>query len=364
MPQSLPFSRITTKKILYLIPASGIERGGMTAITKMFYEVGVFENKNIRHFNTLFRWGKSNFVRLFESLFRKIEFIFILITFRPYTIFVMSSSYWGFYDKCFYCLIARFFGVKTMLNQVGDFTNFYESNPLNRKLIRMALKIPNAFLIGSSYWNDYFKKAFPNLNLFSVVNPINCENYQKKPLPSSAQIKVLTISSMIKEKGVEELAGVIKEVCSVKANFLFVIIGGGDKLEWIKNELINEINSGMVEIKGSVSDEEKIEELTTANLFLFLTYFEVIPISILEAMSASLPIISTNIGGIPDIVKDGVNGYLFAKMTIKPVVDKLTELSDKKELLIKMGGKSRAIVLNGYDIHSVLKRHISIANNL
>ena len=141
-------------------------------------------------------------------------------------------------------------------------------------------------------------------------------------------------------------------------------MGGGDKLEWLKIQLEKEVNQGIVEIKGSVSEEDKIEQLSFADIYILLTYFEVTPISILEGMSASLPILSTNVGGIPDIVKNGENGFLFEKMTTKPVVDKLIELSKDKMLLKIMGEKSLEIVISEYDIYSVIKKHFAIMNKI
>ena len=64
-------------------------------------------------------------------------------------------------------------------------------------------------------------------------------------------------------------------------------MGVGDKLNWVLEELNTEIEKGHVEVKGLVSDAEKIAEFEIADIFMMLSHNEVIPISILEAMSAS-----------------------------------------------------------------------------
>jgi glycosyltransferase involved in cell wall biosynthesis len=355
-----------TDKILYLVPSDQEDKGGMTEITKMFFQVGFFDNKNIKHFNTFYKWGNSVVFKIFETFFHQLKFIVVLSTFRPKIIFVMTSSYMGFFEKCLYCFFARIFGVKSILNQVGDFANFYEKNKYKAGIIRQCLKIPNVVVVGSSYWNNYFKTNFPEVKISSIVNPVVSDLYFKSDNNEGDKIKIVTVSSIIRAKGVVELVAVIKKVCEVTDRFEFIIMGRGEKLEWVRNELKMEINLGLVDLKGQVSDDEKVRQFSLADIFILLSYNEVIPISMLEAMSASLPVLATNVGGIPDIVIENENGYLFSRMTVDPVVDRILKIGmqkSKNDLRI-MGAKSKSIVESKYDIFKVLESHIELAKNL
>ena len=66
----------------------------------------------------------------------------------------------------------------------------------------------------------------------------------------------------------------------------------------------------IIEFIGWVSDEKKIQYLNKADAFILPSYNEGLPISILEAMTYGLPIVSTKVGGIPEVLKDGINGFL------------------------------------------------------
>lgn len=355
-----------TDKILYLVPSDNNDKGGMTEITKMFYQVGLFDNKNIKHFNTFYKWGNSNLAKLFETIVHQLNFIKVLIVFRPKIIFVMSSSYMGFFEKCLYCFLARIFGVKSMLNQVGDFANFYEKSKAKAYFIKLCLKIPNVIVVGSTYWNNYFKNNFSRINISSIVNPVVSDLFFKSDNRKEGKIRIVTISGIITAKGILELVGVIKKVCTITDKFVFVIMGRGEKLEWVRNELKSEISSGMVELKGQVSDEEKILEFSQADIFILLSHNEVIPISMLEAMSASLPILATSVGGIPDIVLEGENGYLFSRMTVDPIVDQILKIGNdySREKLSLMGVKSNLIIKSKYDIMKVLENHMDLAKKI
>ncbi len=361
---SQPINANNPIKILFLLPDPDVG-GGMTAITKMYYDAKAFQNSDIRHFDTSFKWGNNFVFRLAEFFVLKARFIFILLKFRPKVISVMTSSYWGFYDKIIYCALARIFNIKSMLNPVGGgFSDFYLSNNFNRKLVNYSMKIPDCLLIGSSFWLDFFTINFPGIKLFNLPNPVNTALFHHTNTEDNKFIRIVTISNIIEEKGLKELTEVIKAVCSINDKIQFVVMGGGNLLNYMKTDLKEFASTNQVQIMGVVSDETKIDELSKADLFILLSHFELIPISVLEAMASSLPVLSTDVGGIPDLIENNVNGFLVKKNQTEPVVSIINKLSDKKELLHKMGQLSREKVVSGYDINKILKLQIEYANNI
>jgi glycosyltransferase involved in cell wall biosynthesis len=351
-------------KITYLIPKPSSE-GGMTAITKMFYEINYFDNINTFHFNTSFtaqgKWGR--FIELFSKQFR---FIQHLIKAKPDVIFVMSNSYFGFFDKCIYCLVARLFGVKSMLNHVGgEFDKFYHTNALIKGLVNLFIRFPHVLLIGSSFWCNYFKEKFPFKIVHNSPNPIIVEQYAKTTEPHpEAKFKIASLFRIVKEKGVLELIEVIKRVTTVQKNVEFVIMGGGPMLNYLKEQLHDEVEKKNVNILGFVDDDVKIKEMSSSDLYVMLTHFDLMPISIMEAMAAGMPVLSTKVGGIPDLVQQGVNGYLYEIGEVEQVVEKILELAEPNSAAKRMGAKGREMVTENFDIYSVIKIHRNIASDL
>lgn len=344
-------------KITYLIPDPSSD-GGMTAITKMFYQIGYFDNKKIFHLSTSFQY-KKRLLRLLEFPLKYFRFIIHLITVKPDIIFVMSNSYFGFYEKCFYCLTAKVFGVKSMLNHVGgEFEKFYNSSALNKHLVRYMIKQPSALLIGSNYWSNYFKQEFPSCKVYNSPNPIISSDYQGgEKVAKKDKFIITSLFRLVKEKGTEELIQVIHNICNKHDHIEFVIMGTGPMLNHIREQLKEEINQNKVRVLGFVDDETKIKEIINCNLYLMLTYFDLMPISIMEAMAASKPIISTKVGGIPDLVEDNYNGYLVNPKEVDAVVEKIEHLTLNHDECIEMGNRSREIVLNNFDIKNIIKKH-------
>lgn len=351
-------------RISYLIPKPSSE-GGMTAISQMFYRINYFDNIQNYHFNTSFK-AKNKLARLFEALFRIPLFIKHLVEVKPDAVFVMSSSYLGFYEKCLYCLIARVFGAKSMLNHVGgEFDKFYHKTLLNRFLIRNTIKFPNVLLIGSSYWCNYFRNLFPKVTVYNVPNPIIADDYNNSVSgDENGKFVVVSLFRLVKEKGVIELIAVIKAMCSMYKNIHFVIIGDGPMLGYLNAELEAYIDQGFVKVLGFVDEVTKIEEITKANAYLMLTYFDLMPISIMEAMAASKPVLSTRVGGIPDLVLDGVNGFLFDIGETKEVVSKLSLFIEDQGLAREMGRKGRERIDKFFNISKVTALHQKVATEL
>lgn len=337
----------------------------MTATTQMFYNAGLFEQPNVYHFDTKFKWHKHTLIRLFESPYLKLKFIFALIKYRPDVIFVIMSPYWGFYDKISYCIIAKLFGVKSIFNSVSArFTKFYESNPFNKLLVKLFIRVPDCVVLGTPYWYRYFRQNFPHIKLCEIPNPVITEEFNSTPKLKSEKIRVVSAFRITKEKGIRELVAVIKSINERSDKFVFIILGNGNELSWVRTELAELIKEGKVELKGFLTGVEKNKAIINADAYIMLTHFDMMPIAILEAMAASLPIFSTNTGGIVDMVREGENGHLYEIGEVNKVVEKLLFYENYPDKLQVMGKISHQLVKNSYDIGIIIDKQFKLAEEI
>lgn len=350
--------------MLYMIPDPSSD-GGMTSISKMLYRAGVFETRENRHFTTSYR-NNAKVGRALEFLFRFPAFIFQLFTFRPQVVFIMSNSYLGFFEKCLYAWVGRILGKKIILNHVGgQFDIFYHKSALNRKLIHLGIKGPHVMLVATSFWVNYFRRLFPNLKIVNSPNPIFTADYHTdKVAGSKERFTSLTLARLVEEKGIHELIEVIDRVCKQRDESDFVIVGKGDMLDTIHAKLSPWIEQGRVRMLGFVDDEVKIREIKESDLYILLTHIDVMSISIMEAMAAKKPVISTPVGGIPDLVIDQVNGYMVQVGDIQTAVERLIHLIDHRDLVRTMGEKSREMIDGEYEITAVIRLYNEVAENL
>ena len=107
---------------------------------------------------------------------------------------------------------------------------------------------------------------------------------------------------------------------------------------------------------GYVDEKEKIKTLTSPDIYILPSPAEGLPISILEAMSAGLAVISTNVGAIPEVIENGVNGYLIEKGDYKNLAEKILTLANNRELLDTMSLNNSEKVKRTYDLNKVISK--------
>jgi glycosyltransferase involved in cell wall biosynthesis len=126
-----------------------------------------------------------------------------------------------------------------------------------------------------------------------------------------------------------------KVVCDKLPNARFLIVGEGEekrKLESLKNELGLE---GKLVFAGFRKDVPRI--LATLDLFVMSSHMEGLGTTVLDAMAASLPVVATHAGGIPEAVKDGKTGILVPKRQPERLAEGIISLLRDPDLRKKMG---------------------------
>ena len=120
-----------------------------------------------------------------------------------------------------------------------------------------------------------------------------------------------------------------------------------DKYEANLLQIVNDIvvsGGGRINVctyHGRKYGEEKIEALRNANIFVLPTMNDCFPLVLLEAMENCLPVVTTSIGGVPDIVDDGVTGLIAKAGDDKTLASCLEKLIDDGDLREKMGKAGR-----------------------
>jgi glycosyltransferase involved in cell wall biosynthesis len=111
----------------------------------------------------------------------------------------------------------------------------------------------------------------------------------------------------------------------------------------------------MVEVLGWINVHEKEELLRKADMLVLPSYHEGLPMAILEAMNFSLPVISTYVGGIPELIQHGENGYLIEPGDIEGLTKSLEILIHDQNTIVTMGEKNRTLIHNQFDINMLMK---------
>jgi glycosyltransferase involved in cell wall biosynthesis len=125
---------------------------------------------------------------------------------------------------------------------------------------------------------------------------------------------VLFIAWLQQEKGVLDLLAAMPRVLRAVPEASFVVAGrgiaGGETPESLRALAARLGVEGALRLPGWVTGPAKSVLLREADLFVLPSYVEALPVGVLEAMACGVPVVATRVGGVPDVIEDGVHGLL------------------------------------------------------
>jgi len=152
---------------------------------------------------------------------------------------------------------------------------------------------------------------------------------------------IIFIGRLHPVKGVQYLMEAMAIVRQQMPDVKLVIVGDGVERARLE-ELAERLNlNDCIQFAGQVSQESIPRLMHQADVFVLSSLSEGLPVVILEAMAAGLPIVATNVGGIPDIVEEGVNGYLVNAKNPDELADRLLVLLQNDEIREEMSTNNR-----------------------
>lgn len=323
---------ISSNKILSIGPEYKEPKGG---IAQVLYSYSKYVYNDFKHIRS--NGGKQVFSKLFYFSKGLIIFIIRLVFDNSLkVVHIHTASNNDFKRNSIFAKIARLFNKKVILHiHGGGFKDFFNRN---ERFVSQQLDKADAIVTLSEYWRLFFTENLKCKNVFVVHNIIPTPHYQ--PNKEKNIFNLLYLGHIYEKKGIFDLVNLIKSNRSEYQNKLVLHIGGGlYEVERLLNILKKENLDDVIKFEGWVSGEKKKELLNMSNAYILPSYAEGVPISILEAMSYHLPIIATNVGGIPSIVGKE-NGILVEpgdKTQLKNAIDSLINSKLKRE---KMGEAS------------------------
>jgi glycosyltransferase involved in cell wall biosynthesis len=272
--------------------------------------------------------GKSNWPEsrgFFNELSRIIKdylaYIYLLLRWN-YKIIHINTFFGGhgvFRDAVF-IIFAKMMRKKSIVFFRGWDWKFSEKEK-NRifRLIKYIYLKPDALIVLSSKEKRQLQSWGYNGLIFSetttvdwhLVQGVAAESITEK-YDRHADFNLLFLSRVHKEKGIYEAIDAFQILQRKYTGLRFTIAGKGPELDIIKQYIIDK-NIKNIIFTGFVSGYEKAYVYQNAHIFLFPSYSEGMPNAVLEAFAFGLPVITTEVGGLPDIFKEPENGLIVRK---------------------------------------------------
>lgn len=170
---------------------------------------------------------------------------------------------------------------------------------------------------------------------------------RKKPI-----IHILFMGSLKSNKGILDLIHSCAYLMR-KLNTFLLHIAGQEGEKNVKSQMMDLIDqyqlNNNIELVGEVSGKDKLDLLLKSDFFILPSYIENFPVTILEAMRAALPVISTPVGAVEEIIQDGKNGYLVSPGDIHGFAQRILELMKNRRLRHYMSKNNLDEAIEKYD---------------
>jgi len=286
---------------------------------------------------------KFSFLKFFRFIGVCLK-LFIEITLRRPDVCYLALSLTGlsFYKDVLLVVWLRLFHVKKIYHLHNKGVSQNQTKKIYRLLYHFVFKDADVILLSNRLYKD-IETFVPLSKVHICPNGIEdlALNYKPKLSTLIKPVKILFLSNLIDSKGVT----VLLEACLILLNngidieCDFVGAEGDMSIAQFEEKVTQHGMDKKVKYLGMKFGYEKQDILMNADIFALPTFYsnECFPLTILEAMSSRLPVISTFEGGIPDIIEDRVTGFLVPQKNVETLAAKLKMLIQNSKLRHRLG---------------------------
>ncbi|MBC6111858.1 glycosyltransferase [Pedobacter fastidiosus] len=343
------------KKIIIIGPSIERTKGGIASVIKGFLESNS-ENFGYKcfHYVSHVEGGGINKILFFLKCFFK-----LLFTKKIALVHIHTACDASFYRKALFAVLSRVKGVPVFMHIHGaDFDDFYlKSNVFLKSFIRYLLVNCSRVIVLSNYWKVFFEDNLNLKNLEILNNAVNVDLFCRCCSVPKNIHSFLFLGRLGERKGTYDLIKAIDLIINRDGlkHFKFYFAGDGEIEE--SKKIITDLNlNNYVDVLGWVDNEMKLSVLSKADTVILPSYNEGLPVALLEAMAAGKVILSTPVGGIPDLVAEGVNGFLVQPGDVDDLASKIKFISEYPEKMKEISSANILAIENEYSTPKINKQ--------
>ena len=197
--------------------------------------------------------------------------------------------------------------------------------------------------------------------IHATIDPAKFSRTEK-----SDKKQIIMAARLVEKKGMKYMIKAMKDITRRYPDAILKIIGDGPLLnELIQLVMINNLENN-VKFLGSISDEEYFNELESSMIAALPCIIsengdrDVCPLTLQEAMSMEVPVISTNVHSVPELIDDGITGILVPPKNEKALADAVIELLGDAGLRHRMGENGRKKIMEEFNVEIQMKKQVML----
>lgn len=183
-------------------------------------------------------------------------------------------------------------------------------------------------------------------------------NFEKKATEENEKtLKIICIGTLHEVKGQTHLIAACKLLAERGVEFTCQFVGDGPDLEFLEWQTLEAGLTNIIEFRGSLTRQEVIEIFQSVDVLVAPSVpssdgrREGIPVVLMEAMASGLPVVASEISGIPELVNDGINGLLTPPGDSTAIADALEGLRNDPQFSQSLGEAGREKIVREFDVY-------------
>ncbi|WP_187271615.1 glycosyltransferase family 4 protein [Massilia arenae] len=254
----------------------------------------------------------------------------------------INASFWR---KYVFFLLGYLCRVPVALHlHAGRYPDYYRSGcgPLARLLMRFAFDRARAVVVVSGELQAWVRTVSSQGRVVVLHNPVVLPQHAHgaEPAPARAPATLLFLGHLEASKGCHDLLRAMRTIVAAVPQARLLLCGDGQRDE--ARALVAALGlQANVDLPGWVDAGERAALLDAATVFVLPSHAEGLPMSLLEAMAHGVPVVATAVGGIPEAVRDGVEGVLIAPGDTAALADAVLGLLADPDARTRLGAAGR-----------------------
>ena len=192
-----------------------------------------------------------------------------------------------------------------------------------------------------------------------VVSPLGVDPEIFAPKPERAApetFEILCVGRLTPAKGQHILIDAVERLTHEGRRVRLRLAGSGPDEASLREHAVRSAAGECVVFEGAINQDRIRDFYAAADAFCLPSFAEGVPVVLMEAMAMELPCVTTHIAGIPELIRDGIDGLLAPPSDLDALANALARLMDDAELRQRMGKSGRARVVEHFDLRRSVER--------
>jgi len=234
---------------------------------------------------------------------------------------------------------------------------FYDAE---RQLLAQKIVAADFICCISSFAHSQMMKSSPYVYWHKfIVSPLGVdpERFASRPFRAAPDLfEILCVGRLTPAKGQHLLIDAVKRLAKEGRRVRLRLVGGGPEEAALREHAAQIEYPECVIFAGAVNQDRIRNFYAAADLFCLPSFAEGVPVVLMEAMAMEIPCVTTHITGIPELIRDGIDGLLVAPSDLDALAGALARLMDDAGLRERLGKSGRARVVEQYDLRRSVER--------